>query len=80
MGVADPLRTELDRNPWDDLFGEDPSADPLVGLQHQRRESGFEHSSGGDHPRNAGSDDDDVRFMACWMCHEHTLSRAPTAG
>ena len=46
------------------FFGEDSSADALVGLQHQRLEPGIEHLSGGDHPRKPRPDDDDVRFMA----------------
>ena len=32
MGVADPLRTELDRYTGDDLLGEDSAADALFGL------------------------------------------------
>ena len=51
VGVANRLRTELDRHPRYDLLGEDPSADALVGLQHQRRQAGIEHLPGGDHPR-----------------------------
>jgi hypothetical protein len=64
MRVTDPLRPELDRHPWKHFLGEDASTDKRIGLQDQWSQTRTEHASSGDHPRQAGTDDDDVRFHA----------------
>jgi len=50
VGVADPLRPQLERDTIH-LLGQDSSADPLVSLQHQRLPSGVEHLTGRGEPR-----------------------------
>ncbi|MDT5267407.1 MAG: hypothetical protein QOI90_4033 [Mycobacterium sp.] len=64
MGVADPLRAELDRQPWKHFLGEDSPANATVGLEDQWPQTCVEHLAGGDHPRQACPHDDDVGLEA----------------
>jgi hypothetical protein len=79
MGVTDPLRTELDRQPWKHFLGEDSPAHATVGLQDQWTQTRFENLSGGDHPREAGPHDDDVGLEARWVSHAATNSHSTIA-
>jgi hypothetical protein len=64
MGVTDPLRTQLERYPID-VLGEDPTANPAIGLEHEWLMSGIEHFAGRAEPRQTCADDDHI----CFACH-----------
>jgi hypothetical protein len=64
VGVADPLRSQLERDTIH-LLGEDSSADPLVSLQDERLPSGVENLAGRSEPRQSCADDDHISFA----CH-----------
>jgi hypothetical protein len=64
VGVADPLRPQLERDAIY-LLGQDSSADTLVSLQDERLPSGVENLAGRDEPRQSCANDDHISFA----CH-----------
>ena len=48
VGVTDPLRAQLDLHPGHRFLGQDPAADPVVGLQDERLQAGPGHLPGRD--------------------------------
>ena len=69
---------ELDRHPRYRLGGQDPPADPVAGLEEDRLLTRCEDFARGDEPRQAGADDDHVRFTfhaAPGLVRRHPLRR-----
>ena len=60
LGRADPLAADLDHLAVADLLVEQPAADPVARLDHDRLCPGGEEPTGGDEPGEPGADDRDV--------------------
>jgi hypothetical protein len=78
VGVPDPLGSQLDRHPGYRLGGQDAPADPVAGLEEDGLLTRCEDLACGDEPRQAGADDDHVRFpfhAAPELLRPHPLRR-----
>ncbi len=60
LGRTDPLAADLDHLALADLLVEQPAADPVTRLDHDRLRSGGEETTGGDETGEPGPDDRDV--------------------